>query len=113
MRLLVEIFIIGALIYLGWETPFRDRLPASMLGATKTQSATQPPRPFVRPKPTPSGAWMRDPNHQTVLDTPRPQSGFNAGAHPRPTASVSGSWMWDSNHHSPLDAPRHASPTPH
>jgi hypothetical protein len=26
MRLLAEIFIIGALIYLGWEQPFKQRL---------------------------------------------------------------------------------------
>ncbi len=77
MRLLCEIFVIGALLYLGWQTPFREWLP----GATKAQPAVvattpgaeaPPPqlRPVVRAVATPSGDWMWDPSHRSPLDRP-------------------------------------------
>jgi len=83
VRLLLEILIIGALIYVGWEIPFRDRLPTSVSGVAKSRSpaaaAPQPintgaaPRqPFVRAASTPSGAWMWDPNRRSALDRPTP-----------------------------------------
>ena len=60
MRLLGEIVIIGALIYVGWEIPFRDRTPW----------AKAAPAPHVRAAPNHSGAWMWDPNRKTALDRP-------------------------------------------
>ena len=39
MRLLGEIIIVGALIYIGWATPFRDRFPASISGVAKSPNA--------------------------------------------------------------------------
>jgi len=77
MRLLCEIVVIGALVYLGWHTPFREWLP----GATKAQpavvatnpvpAAPQPQlRPVVRAATTPSGSWMWDPAHRSALDRP-------------------------------------------
>lgn len=102
MRLLVEIFLIGALIYLGWEIPFKDRLPNSVVRpAPRTTVAV----PHVRVVPsTPGGQWMVDPNRQATLGTPTP-----SGTH----TSGSGSWMFDPNHRSALDPPRHKSPRPH
>jgi hypothetical protein len=74
MRLLGEIIIIGVLIYIGWETPFRDYLPTSISGVAKssTTQAAAPPRPIARSTSTPSGAWMWDPNRHTALDRPTP-----------------------------------------
>jgi hypothetical protein len=81
MRLLLEVFVIGALIYIGWATPFRDYLPASISGVAKSKTdstvATQPqpqPRPIARSTSTPSGSWMWDPNRHTALDSPTPKA---------------------------------------
>jgi hypothetical protein len=88
MRTLVEIFIIGALIYFGWEQPFKesvDQLRTKLTGKP-TQVAPQevvPPRPTPTPaprivpgvvrQPTPQhGAWMWDATHRGVLDRPTP-----------------------------------------
>lgn len=62
MRLLVEIFIIGALIYLGWEKPFkqwateiRAKMPIKQTAAASqetvpaTATPTSTPLPFLRP----------------------------------------------------------------
>jgi len=78
MRLLGEIIIIGALLYIGWEIPFRDRFPVSVSGVGKSKtdsaaSAQAQPRPFARSTSTPSAAWMWDPNRHTVLDRPNPK----------------------------------------
>jgi hypothetical protein len=84
MRLLLEILIIGALVYLGWETPFRDRFPASTSGVAKSKSnatgtsqpinaSAAPHQPTARSTPTPSGAWMWDPSHRSALDRPTPK----------------------------------------
>jgi hypothetical protein len=86
MRLLLEILIIGALIYVGWEIPFRDRLPASISGVAKSKptvtapsqpinASAAPHQPFARSTPTPSGAWMWDPNQKSALDRPTPKQG--------------------------------------
>src|SRR3981081_1738961 len=102
MRLLCEIFVIGGLIYLGWERPFSEWLyspPAA--------------KPFVRARPTPSAAWMRDPSRRTALDTPIPSDPPPARPNfPQHSPSAPGSWMWDPNHRSALDPP-HKSATPH
>lgn len=77
MRLLGEIFIIGLLLYLGWEIPFRDRVPASISGVAKsstTQTAAPRAQPFARSTSTPpSGAWMWNPNRHSALDRPTPK----------------------------------------
>lgn len=58
MRLLIEIIIIGALIYLGWEKPFKERMhqlrvsPAvkqTMRAAEKTLAETPTPTPTPIP----------------------------------------------------------------
>jgi hypothetical protein len=105
MRLLCELVVIGALVYVGWEKPFHDWL----LGNKPAPVASAQPRVQVaRVSPPPSRpAWMQDPNHRTVLDTPRP-----ALAHSATSPSKSGSWLFDPNHKSPLDGP-HSAQTPH
>jgi hypothetical protein len=100
MRLLCEIFVIGGLLYLGWDTSFHARLEsatgsarhAAAAPATTTSAATGnvPLQPFVRATPA------------RIVTAPQAQ----------PAASVSGSWMFDPNHRSALDAPRKSS-TPH
>jgi hypothetical protein len=98
MRLLCEIFVIGGLLYLGWDIPFRDRLPSSAGNAqmaaaptnhTAIGSSRVPLQPFVQASPAP------------------------ALARPQPCASLSGSWMFDPNHRTALDAPPKKSSTPH
>jgi hypothetical protein len=82
MRFLFEILIIGALIYFGWETPFRDRIPGKLAltpKQTATPAVTGEPiatpypqlRPIVRSTPSHSGAWMWDPSHRSPLDPPK------------------------------------------
>jgi len=84
VRLLVEIFVIGALIYLGWEKPFKEWVDQMRGTSTVKQTAVAPQGivapptstpaliPVVRATPTPSGAWMWDPNHRGALDRPTP-----------------------------------------
>jgi hypothetical protein len=59
VRLLIEVLVLGALIYLCWEKPFRDYTPW-----TKPRAAHGPTTS------APSGAWMWDPNRKTPLDRP-------------------------------------------
>jgi hypothetical protein len=40
MRILVEIFVVGVLIYIGWATQFRDYLPASIQRRCEIADAT-------------------------------------------------------------------------
>ena len=94
MRLLVEILIIGSLIYLAWDIPLRqraDQVQAAVQAAvratvTSKQPATAPEQtvatpvpqtrtPIPQPKPMitappPRGAWMWDTKRQSVLDRP-------------------------------------------
>jgi hypothetical protein len=76
MRLLCEIFVIGGLIYLGWERPFHDWLPSNVAEVSKSPRANarsvanSQSQPSVRTTPAPSGSWMWDPNHKTALDRP-------------------------------------------
>ena len=91
MRMLAEIFIVGVLIYFGWETPFKDWADdarARLTGKPTTvvpqevvptpAAPTPTPRPRIVPgiqglsTPTPHGAWMFDPNHHGTLDRPTP-----------------------------------------
>ena len=90
MRLLVEILIIGALIYLAWDMPLKQRaeqvqaavraaLPSKQPATAPEETVTTPvpqtttpvprPRPIIRATP-PRGAWMWDPKRQSVLDRP-------------------------------------------
>jgi hypothetical protein len=55
VRLLIEIIIIGALIYLGWETPFKERVNQvrGISAVKQTESAAQ--RTLAEtPTPTPT-----------------------------------------------------------
>ena len=111
MRSLCEVFIIGALLYLGWDIPFGQRVdqvmgktPAVATGvspanssALAVPSANQIPRTALAPV--------------TRTNAP-PRQPFNTAVAPQPAATTSGSWMWDANHHSPLDPP-HKAVTPH
>jgi hypothetical protein len=87
MRTLAEIFVIAALIYFGWEKPFKesvDRVRSKLTGKPTDVAAQEvvPPRPTpttaprlvpgIRGRPTPSGAWMWDATHRGVLDRPTP-----------------------------------------
>src|SRR5260370_31005063 len=88
MRALAEIFIIAALIYFGWDKPFKiwvDDARRMLPGKQTTEVAPQnvvPPRPTPTPapqivpgivrQPTPSGEWMWDATHRGVLDRPTP-----------------------------------------
>ena len=54
MRLLIEIFIVAALISLAWEKPLRDRLPAFLTG-TKPETTKAALRLQTSASATPSG----------------------------------------------------------
>jgi len=83
MRLLIEILVVGALIYFGWERPFKqwaDQARAALTSkqaAPGSQEATSTPtsipllRPIIRATPPP-GAWMWDSKHHGTLDRPSP-----------------------------------------
>ena len=88
MRLLFEILIIGAVIYLAWDMPLKQRVdqlrgavtskpPATAsreAGATPVPQTPPPtPAPFLRPikrATPPPGAWMWDSKHRSTLDRP-------------------------------------------
>ena len=86
VRLLVEILVIGGLIYLGWEQPFKERVDQVRARVTGKQVQAAPqevgpmtPMPTRAPRivpgivrgPTPShGAWRLDPTHRSPLDPP-------------------------------------------
>jgi hypothetical protein len=81
MRLLIEIFVVAALIYLGWERPFKDWTDdarSKLTGKRAEVARPKPPPPRVVPgiqglsAPTPRGAWMWDRNHHGTLDRPTP-----------------------------------------
>ncbi len=83
MRLLFEILIIGAVIYLAWDMPLKQRVDqlraalTSKQAAPGSQEATSTPtsipllRPIIRATPPP-GAWMWDSKHHGTLDRPSP-----------------------------------------
>ena len=68
MRLLGEIIIVSALIYLGWEKPFTQWIHGPPPVAPVTVAPQ--PRPIVRASATPSGEWMWDPARRSALDRP-------------------------------------------
>jgi hypothetical protein len=53
VRLLIEVIIIGALIYLGWEKPFKERVNQvrGISAVKQTESAAQS-APAETPTPT-------------------------------------------------------------
>ena len=92
MRLLVEILVLGALIYLAWDVPLKQRVDQVQAAVRAAAAPKQPaasseertPAP-VAPTPTPApipvprpmitapplrGAWMWDAKRQTALDRP-------------------------------------------
>jgi hypothetical protein len=86
MRTLAEIFIVGVLIYFGWETPLKTgRMtpspdlaePTTVIPQVSSSRPTPIPHPRIVPgiqgleTPTPHGAWRLDPNHRSPLDPPR------------------------------------------
>jgi hypothetical protein len=96
VRLLVEILVVGGLIYLGWEQPFKeqvDQVRARVTGK-QTQVASQE---IVSMTPTPTRA-------------PRIVPGIVRESEP---AVPRGAWRLDPNHRSPVDPPLRASPSPH
>jgi hypothetical protein len=85
MRALTELFVIGALIYLGWAQSFKERVDQVRAKVTGKQTAPQEivamtptptPAPRIVPgiirEPTPQhGAWRLDPRHRSPLDPPQ------------------------------------------
>jgi type II secretory pathway component PulM len=85
MRLLVEILVVGALIYLGWEQPFKERVEQvrarvtgkhTQVAPQEVATPTPKPAPRIVPgiirEPTPQhGAWRLDPSHRSPLDPPQ------------------------------------------
>ena len=83
MRTLTELFVIGALIYLGWEQSFKERVDQMRAKVTGQQTQeivpmtpTPTPAPRIVPgiirEPTPQhGAWRLDPRHRSPLDPPQ------------------------------------------
>ena len=109
MRLLCEILVIGVLIYLGWEKPFKEWIGQKPEAPVVVTTPTSRPPPVVRATAVPTQpGWMHDPNRRTSLDTSMPGSEASASS-----ASKPGSWMYDPNHRSPLDPPVHKQPSPH
>jgi hypothetical protein len=104
MRLFLDIIVAVLLIAVAWEKSFKER--ASELPWLR-QFIVSEKQTTIKPAPTasPSGAWMRDPNRRSALDTPAPQA---------PTSTPS-SWLFDPSHRSPLDPPpkKHPQSTPH
>jgi hypothetical protein len=110
MRLLIEIILAAALIGLAWEKSLHERARQIPWLGDKLAASENPTKVVKNPQPPAStpAAWMSDPNHHSVLDTPKPRSITTL---PSPS-STAGSWLFDPNHRSPLDPPR-KNPSPH
>jgi hypothetical protein len=91
MRLLLEILVVAALIYFGWDTPFKEQVDQVRAKVTGKQTQVAP---------------------QEVTPTPAPAPRIVPGIVREPTAPR-GTWRLDPNHRSPLDPPVHDSPSPH
>jgi len=94
VRLLVEILIVGGLIYLGWEQPFKERVDQVRARVTGKQAQVAP-QEVVPAAPTPRPAPRVVPG---IVREPTPPHG---------------AWRLDPTHRSPLDPPVHDSPSPH
>jgi hypothetical protein len=93
MRLLAEILIVGGLISLGWEQPFKERLE-------QVETAVRAAASKIKPTAIPQEAPV--PAASTAMPTPVPQPKV---IFVTPTAPPRGAWMWDEKRHSPLDRP--------
>jgi hypothetical protein len=93
VRLLIEVWIIGGLISLGWEQPFKGRL-GQVETAVRAAASTLKPTAIPQEAPVPVAPAVP----ATPVSQPRAVI-----ATPTPTAR--GAWMWDEKHHSPLDRP--------
>jgi hypothetical protein len=102
VRTLLELMIAAAIIALGWDQPFSERVPWFPDKTPKSSDHSRSSISNPRPTGTASGSWMWDPKRQSILDTPRP----------KPSATVSSSLL-DPNHKSPLDSPAKTNATPH
>ena len=92
VRLLVEILIFGALIYLAWDTPLKQRAD-QVQAAVRAAAASKPPA--AAPEQTAAA-----PVAPTPIPTPIPL--------PRPMITAPpprGAWMWDAKRQSALDRP--------
>jgi hypothetical protein len=94
VRFLIEVLIIGGLISLGWEQPFKGRL--EQVQAAVRAAAASKLKPTVIPQETPV------PVAPTATPIPIAQPRAVIAA---PTPTARGAWMWDEKHHSPLDRP--------
>jgi hypothetical protein len=70
MRLVLELIVAAAIIVLGWQQPFKERVPWFAETSAKSASHPQPSTHDPRPTATVSGSWMWDPNHKSTLDRP-------------------------------------------
>lgn len=86
VRLLAELFLVGLLVWLGWEKSFHtwtnqwrgvqpSPTPATAVAVAGTVAgqATVPRQPFLgyrSPPSTAAGQWMWDPAHRGTLDRP-------------------------------------------
>jgi hypothetical protein len=113
MRLLCEIFIIGALIYLGWEKPYTQWINELRGKREARRAVAAPAQPFnssaaYTARPASDYQPFGRPASAALLTSPSPVLSA-----PRPASTVSGSWMWDSSHQSALDPPHKAATPPH
>jgi hypothetical protein len=97
MRGLIELLIVAGIIYLGWSTPFKQRIDQvrAAVHAAGQAVSKQAATPSAEIAATPEAA------------TPVPQYRPMIQATPQ-----HGAWMWDPNHHAPLDRPT-STPTVH
>lgn len=102
MRFLCEIFVVVALIYLGWQKSFDQRIKEMRGIKAETVKSPAAQIPIAAVTATPDGTWRMDPNRQSILDTPPPK--LNA-AKPQPSATKSGSWMWERSKLDPAKKP--------
>jgi hypothetical protein len=97
MRSVIEILIIGGLIYLGWEQPFKQRADEVKQAIHTAGHALEHPTSSETPRTVPPATPAA-----TATPTPIPQPRAISGA---PTPSPHGAWMWDEKHRSVLDRP--------
>ena len=99
MRLLVEILIIGGLIYLGWEQPLKQRADEVKEAIRAAGHALEHPQSSETQRTVPPATAAPA---ATPIPTPIPQARVTITA---PTPTPRGAWMWDEKHRSVLDRP--------
>ena len=76
MRLLLELAVVAALVTLGWNKSFSERVGLASLSqapaqpAARSASAVATAADGGAPARSPNGAWMWDPNRRATLDRP-------------------------------------------